>query len=160
MFYNSYRTTKAAMRERNSGKLSGTGESIINPRERLLNIQKRERLKGLLITKFCRKYGIIHPEKQLEDEISKFVEGGKLTNLELKKLEAKIKKLLLERKLNTSYQPNLTEENFSNNKNLMNEKLQNENLKHISNQTMTEFNTHNLNLNEKKKKNIQIYMKN
>ncbi len=154
MFYNTYRATKSALRER---ELSG---SPSYDRARLIDLQKKEKLKGLLITKFCRKYGIIHPEKQLEDEISKFVEGGKLTNLELKKLEAKIKKLLLERKLNTSYQPNLTEENFSNNKNLMNEKLQNENLKHISNQTMTEFNTHNLNLNEKKKKNIQIYMKN
>ena len=160
MFYNTYRTTKAAMRERQTANLTGAGQSIINPRERLLNLQKRERLKGLLITKFCRKYGIIHPEKNLEDEISKFVQGGKLTDLELKKLEEKIRKLLREKKLNNSYQANLTEGNFYSGQNLKNENFQNENLKHIPNKTITEFNTQNLNLNEntkKKKKYSNIY---
>ena len=155
MFYNTYRATKSALRER---ELSG---SPSYNRARLIDLQKKEKLKGLLLTKFCRKYGIMNPEKKLEDEISKFVEGGKLTNLELKKLEEKIKKLLLERKkLNNSYQQNLTEGNLSNNTNLINERLQNENLKHIQNQTMTEFNTQNLNLNEpnkKKKKYANIY---
>ena len=156
MFYNTYRATKAALRER---ELSG---SPSYDRARLIELQKKEKLKGLLITKFCRKYGIIHPEKNLEDEISKFVQGGKLTDLELKKLEEKIRKLLREKKLNNSYQANLTEGNFYSGQNIKNENFQNENLKHIPNKTITEFNTQNLNLNEntKKKKNIQIYMKN
>ena len=137
MFYNSYRTTKAAMRERNSGKLSGTGESIINPRERLLNIQKRERLKGLLITKFCRKYGIEHPEEILEGEVEKFLNGQKLTEADIQRLDAKIRKLLIEKNqlsnlqndLNTQNEnigrqnltnPNVTNPNYQNTMNTLN----------------------------------------
>ena len=94
MFYNSYRTTKAALREAEKNKLAGVGQSIINPRERLLNLQKKEKLKDLLITKFMQKYGIKHPEKVLEDEISKFLQGEKLTDADLKRLDEKVKKLL------------------------------------------------------------------
>jgi hypothetical protein len=137
MFYNSYRTTKAAMRERNSAKLKGTGESIINPRERLLNIQKRERLKGLLITKFCRKYGIEHPEEILEGEVEKFLNGQKLTEADIQRLDAKIRKLLIEKNqlsnlqndLNTQNEnigrqnltnPNVTNPNYQNTMNTLN----------------------------------------
>ncbi len=38
-----------------------------------MNLQKREKLKGLLITKFMQKYGIKHPENYLESEINKFL---------------------------------------------------------------------------------------
>ena len=61
MFYNTNRSTKAAIRER---ELAGNGQSIILDHERLIKIQKQEKLKGLLITKFCRKYGITKPEKK------------------------------------------------------------------------------------------------
>jgi hypothetical protein len=97
MFYNSYRTTKAANAER--VKLGQTGKSIIsNPRERLMNLQKREKLKGLLITKFMQKYGIKHPENYLESEINKFLQGEKLTDADLQRLDAKIHRILQENK--------------------------------------------------------------
>ena len=97
MFYNSYRTTKAANAERL--KLGQTGKSVIsNPRERLMNIQKREKLKNLLITKFMQKYGIKHPEQYLENEINKFLQGEKLNNNDLQKLDAKIHRILIENK--------------------------------------------------------------
>ena len=68
MFYNTYRPTKAANSERL--KLGQTGQSILaNPRKRLINLQKRQKLKDLLITKFMQKYGIKHPEQYLENEI-------------------------------------------------------------------------------------------
>ena len=99
MFYNSYRTTKAANAERL--KLGQTGKSIIaNPRDRLMNLQKREKLKTLLITKFMQKYGIKHPEQYLENEINKFLQGEKLNNTDLQKLDAKIHRILLENKFN------------------------------------------------------------
>ena len=94
MFYNTYRTTKASLREAEKNKLAGAGQSIINHRERLLNLQKRQKLKDLLITKFMQKYGIKHPEELLEDEITKFLQGEKLTDADLKKLDAKIRNLL------------------------------------------------------------------
>ncbi len=98
MFYNTYRSTKAAMREAQQNKLSGAGQYIVNPHERLINLQKREKLKGLLITKFMKKYGINHPEKILEDEINKFLQGEKLNDADLQRLDAKIRRLLMEKK--------------------------------------------------------------
>ena len=66
MFYNTYRTTKSSQQNRTN--LAKNGAAVINPKERLINLQKREKLKGLLITKFMKKYGIKNPEKLLEDE--------------------------------------------------------------------------------------------
>ena len=114
MFYNSYRTTKAAMRERQSTNLGGVGRSIINPREKLLNIQKRERLKGLLITKFCRKYGIEHPEEILEDEVERFLTGEKLTEADIQRLDTKIRNLLIERGKLPNLNNNLNDINITN----------------------------------------------
>ena len=114
MFYNSYRTTKAAMRERQSMNLGGVGRSIINPREKLLNVQKRERLKGLLITKFCRKYGIEHPEEILEDEVERFLTGEKLTEADIQRLDTKIRNLLIERGKLPNLNNNLNDINITN----------------------------------------------
>ena len=94
MFYNTYRTTKSALRESEKNKLAGVGQSIVNHRERLLNLQKRQKLKDLLITKFMQKYGIKNPEELLEEEITKFLQGEKLTDADLKKLDAKVRNLL------------------------------------------------------------------
>ena len=75
MLYNTYRTTKSSNQQRMSTNLAMNGAAIINSKERLVNIQKREKLKGLSITKFMKKYGIKNPEKSLEDEVSKFFQG-------------------------------------------------------------------------------------
>ena len=96
MFYNTYRTTKSAQREVEKYKLTGVGQSIIYPRERLVNLQKKQKIKDLLITKFMQKYGIKHPEQFLEDEITKFLQGEKLTDNDLKRLDTKVKNLIQE----------------------------------------------------------------
>ena len=96
MFYNTFRTTKSSLRE-SDNKLAGAGQTIINHRERLLNLQKSQKLKDLLITKFMQKYGIKNPEKILENEISKFLQGQKLTDTDLKRLDSKIKNILKEK---------------------------------------------------------------
>ena len=97
MFYNTYRATKSSMRSADKNNLSGAGRNIINQREKLLNLQKRQKLKDLLITKFMLKYGIKNADEILEEEISKFLQGEKLTDQDLKRLDAKIKRLLKEK---------------------------------------------------------------
>ena len=97
MFYNTYRTTKSSMRSADKTNLSSAGRSIVNQRERLLNLQKRQKLKDLLITKFMQKYKIKNYEKILEDEITKFLQGEKLNEQDLKRLDIKIKGLLKEK---------------------------------------------------------------
>ena len=97
MFYNTFRTTKSSLREAEKNKLAGAGQTIVSHRERLLNLQKSQKLKDLLITKFMQKYGIKNPEKFLEDEITKFLQGQKLTDADLKRLDFKVKKLLNEK---------------------------------------------------------------
>ena len=97
MFYNTYRATKSSMRSADKNNLAGVGRNIINQREKLLNLQKRQKLKDLLITKFMQKYGIKNSEELLEDEISKFLQGEKLNDQDLKRLDIKIKTLLKEK---------------------------------------------------------------
>ena len=97
MFYNTYRTTKSTMRSADKNNLAGYGRSIINQRETLLNLQKRQKLKDLLITKFMQKYGIKNADVILEEEIGKFLQGEKLNDKDLKRLDVKIKKLLREK---------------------------------------------------------------
>ena len=110
MFYNTYRVTKSSLRQaQQNSNLSKNGANIINSKERLINLQKREKLKGLLITKFMKKYGIRNPEKLLEDEITKFLQGEKLTDADLQRLDAKIHRLLLAKKQNETLKNTLAQ---------------------------------------------------
>ena len=108
MFYNTFRTTKSSLRE-SDNKLAGAGQTIINHRERLLNLQKSQKIKDLLITKFMQKYGIKNPEKLLEDEITKFLQGQKLTDVDLKRLDNKVKRILNEKASNEGLKNKLTQ---------------------------------------------------
>jgi len=85
------------MRSADKNNLAGYGRSIINQRETLLNLQKHQKLKDLLITKFMQKYGIKNADVILEEEIGKFLQGEKLNDKDLKRLDVKIKKLLREK---------------------------------------------------------------
>ena len=62
-------------------------------REKLLDIQKREQLKGLLVNKFKLKYGknegIVN---YIDNEVTKFLKNDRLTEDNLKKLDDKILK--------------------------------------------------------------------
>ena len=109
MFYNTYRTTKSTMGSVDKAYLSGVGRNIMNQRERLLNLQKRQKLKDLLITKFMQKYKIKNFEKALEDEITKFLQGEKLNDQDLKKLDIKIRGLLKEKATKDRLKEKLTQ---------------------------------------------------
>ena len=109
MFYNTLRTTKSSYIDAKQNKLVGAGQTIINHRERLLNLQKKQKIKDLLITKFMQKYGIKNPEKLLKDEISKFLQGEKLTDTDLKRLDNKVKKLLKEKTKKENLKSRLTQ---------------------------------------------------
>jgi hypothetical protein len=109
MFYNTIRSYS-----KDAGRMASTMNSSsrsMDTRERLVNMQKRDKLKSLLITKFMKKYGIKNPEKLLHDEISKFLEGEKLTDADLKSLDEKLRKLLAEKEKNETLRKNLTETN-------------------------------------------------
>ena len=118
MFYNTYRTTKSSMRSADKDRFSRSGQNVINQRERLLNLQKRQKLKDLLITKFMQKYGINNPEELLEEEITKFLRGEKLNDVDLKKLDMKVKNLLKQKASKEKLKSTLTkslQETTSNN---------------------------------------------
>ena len=83
--------------------------NIFNHRERLLNMQKRQKLKDLLITKFMQKYKIKNYEKIMEEEITKFLQGEKLNERDLKKLDMKIKSLLKEKASKENLNDKLTQ---------------------------------------------------
>ena len=109
MFYNTYRATKSSMRSAEKNRFTGTGQNIINQRDRLLNLQKRQKLKDLLITKFMQKYGINNPEQILEDEITKFLQGEKLNDVDLKRLDLKVKNLLRQKASKEKLKNSLTQ---------------------------------------------------
>ena len=60
MFYNNFRSTRSALKEEQRRNIRN---NIINPKERLMNHQKRKKLKDLLIHKFMDKYSELVREK-------------------------------------------------------------------------------------------------
>ena len=146
MFYNLRRSTKAAREETEKAKLTGAGYRIINPKERLLNFQKRQKLKDLLITKFMQKFGMTQPEKVLETEITKFLQGEKLTDVDLQRLDAKLKKIFQSKRAKQQLRSSLTQSLLEKNANL--NKSQPDLLPRIQDQKASNLNsTLNQNLN-------------
>ena len=105
MFYNLQRSTRAAREENEKRKFSKT----LNSKERLLNFQKRLKLKELLITKFMQKYNIRERDPMLEDEINKFLQGEKLTDEDLKRLDLNINRLFHAKKTKEHLKSTLTQ---------------------------------------------------
>ena len=62
-------------------------------RERLMDIQKREQLKGMLVSKFKLKYGD-RPQinSYIDNEVARFLKNGRLTEDNLRGLDTKISK--------------------------------------------------------------------
>ena len=104
MFYNTYRATKSAFKNR---QLSGNLNRV-NPKERLLNLPKRQKLKKLLVEKFMQKYNISNPEDVLDPVITEFIQTEKLNDTDLKRLDIKIKRLLKDKTLKDNLKSNLT----------------------------------------------------
>lgn len=70
---------------------SGSSKMSAQRREKLLNIQKKEQLKGLLVNKFKLKYGD-KAEKMITNEVTKFLNTERLTEANLVQLDSKIGK--------------------------------------------------------------------
>ena len=127
MFYNTYRATKSAMRRR---ELSATGpRAFVNPKERLLNLQKRQKLKELLITKFSQKYSVKNPQEILEPVINEFIQQEKLNDNDLKRLDIKIKNLLKDKISKDNLKSTLTHnlQDFQSNQNEVKNELNTDN---------------------------------
>jgi len=90
MFYNSFRATRTAFQKR---QYSAKPRSLINPRECLMNQPKRKKLKNLLMAKFIEKYSIKDPNEFLDLVVTQFIQGEKLNDIDLKKLDLKINRL-------------------------------------------------------------------
>jgi len=148
MFYNTYRATKSA----NAQRLRATNSQKFqeaNPRERLINLQKREKLKNLLITKFMQKYGIKNPKIFLEQEITKFVQNEKLNDADLQRLDSKIHKLLLQNKSKNNLRDTLNQ-----NLNYQNANFQNEESIYPNNLNPNQNINPNLNIQNNQNENI------
>ena len=117
MFYNLHRSTKSGREAAEMNKLSGVGKSIIspNPKERLLNFQKRKKLKELLIQKFMDKFGLKQQDAILENEVNKFIQAERLTDADLQRLDAKLKAIFDSRRkkelLKSTLKSSLVEKN-------------------------------------------------
>ena len=109
MFFNLYRSTKAAQKEYERSKLSTIGQSIISPQQRLLNFKKRQKLKDILITKFANKYKINQHDEQIENEITKFIQGDKLSDIDLQNLDSRLEKIISKNKLSRNLNPSLSQ---------------------------------------------------
>ena len=134
MFYNSFRATHSAMRQR---QLSGKyiPNRFINQKERLFNLPKRQKLKNLLMTKFIQKYNVNDPDKILTPLINEFIQMDKINDADLKRLDNKIVRLLKNQKskedLKSTLTQNLQLNNFQDESNLKTE-INNENNSLIS----------------------------
>ena len=66
----------------------------VNPRERLMNTQKRQKLRNLLIDRFSHKYNLGKNSHLIEGEITKFLQQEKLNDVDLQRLDARIKRII------------------------------------------------------------------
>ena len=95
MFYNYCRSTKAGLIDRNQKSLKTNQKSVSHsPTHRMLNISKRQKLKNLLMIKFMEKYNINYPDVKIEKEVTRFVQGEKLTDRDLQRLNNRIQRLV------------------------------------------------------------------
>ena len=95
MFYNYCRSTRAAFNEKQENKIKRKQISMTHsPSQRILNLPKRQKLKNLLMLKFIEKYNINYPDQTIEKEVTKFVQGEKLTDKDLQRLNNKIQRLV------------------------------------------------------------------
>ena len=95
MFYNYCRSTKSGLIDRNQKSLKINQKSVSHsPTHRMLNISKRQKLKNLLMIKFMEKYNINYPDVQIEKEVTRFVQGEKLTDRDLQRLNNRIQRLV------------------------------------------------------------------
>ena len=97
MWYNTQRKTKPvraqSSRYRNN-YYNPPVQSAVNPKERLMNNQKRKKLGNLLIERFAQKYNITQNKQLIEGEITKFLQQEKLNDVDLQRLDNRIKRII------------------------------------------------------------------
>ena len=150
MFYNTYRATKSAFRQR---QLSGSHLNVqANPKERLLNLQKRQKLKKLLIEKFMQKYKISNPNEILDPVITEFIQCEKLNDADLKRLDIKIQRLIKEKSSRDNLKSTLTNnlQRINMNENALQTDVNTENNHPLSSQQQTNIEEKNKNLKNNK----------
>ena len=131
MWYNTQLKAKPPRNYSSTGRhqfQSSLGKDIVNPRERLMNTQKRQKLRDLLIDRFAQKYNLGKNRILIEGEITRFLQQEKLNDVDLQRLDAKIKRLItqditkkqLKKTLteNLNYNQPITEHDINNQNNL------------------------------------------
>ena len=103
---------------------SSLGQDIINPRERLMNTNKRQKLRDLLIDRFAQKYNLGKNRILIEGEITRFLQQEKLNDVDLQKLDAKIKRIITQNISKKNLKKTLTE-NLNYNKPLIENDMNN-----------------------------------
>jgi epidermal growth factor receptor substrate 15 len=105
----------------NNRNNTATNFGRVNPKERLMNNQKRQKLRDLLIEKFSKKYNLGKNQYLIEGLISRFVQQEKLNDVDLQKLDIQIQKLLSDFRERANLKSTLTKD-FNTN---TNQQLQN-----------------------------------
>mgnify|MGYP007070193799 FL=1 len=112
---------------------SSLGKDIVNPRERLMNSNKRQKLRDLLIDRFAQKYNLGKNRILIEGEITKFLQQEKLNDVDLQRLDAKIKRIITQDISRKNLKKTLTE-NLNYNQPISNEnEINTQNLQHEEN---------------------------
>ena len=162
MFYNYCRSTKAALSLKDKKKTNLKQKSMSHsPSQRILNLNKRQKLKQLLLVKFMEKYNLNYPDQNIEKEVSNFVKGEKLTDRDLQKLNHKIQRLvrnssakrLLEKTMNQKLDNPLLKEINNYDSSITNVKLYSPKIK-LNPSNFTDLNNINHNINNINNSNI------
>ena len=110
MWYNTQMKAKPpryqSSRVRNKYQMSNSTK--VNPRERLMNTQKRQKLRDLLIERFSNKYNLGNNKQLIEGEITKFLQQEKLNDVDLQRLDNRIKRIISENISQKNLKDNLT----------------------------------------------------
>ena len=85
-------------------------KNMVNPRERLMNNQKRQKLRELLIDRFANKYNISNNKAIIEGEITKFIQQEKLNDVDLQRLDKRIQKIISDNISQKNLKTSLTKE--------------------------------------------------
>ena len=110
---------------------SSLGQDIVNPRERLMNTNKRQKLRDLLIDRFSQKYNLGKNRILIEGEITRFLQQEKLNDVDLQKLDAKIKRIITQDISKKNLKKTLTE-NLNYNKPLVENDMNMNNMNNIN----------------------------
>lgn len=103
-YYNELRKPSSAKSNRSihSAKIGTSSHSGT-----IINYQKREKLKSLLVTKFMKKYHVNTNEPFIEEEVKNFLHKETLTDNDLKKLDQKIFEIIQKKQSLNSLESNL-----------------------------------------------------